>query len=89
MFAVANMHTNAAKVLMDHGANVNATADDGTTALMLAASSGNRDIVQELLSRQADVSARFAASGKTSKMLAREKGYTEIVELLESAGERD
>ena len=65
---------------------MNVTANDGSTALMLAASSGDSEIVRDLLSKGADVSAKFTQTGKTALMLAREKDYTEIVQLLEAAG---
>ena len=65
---------------------MNATANDGCTALMLAASAGNSEIVQALLSKGAYVLGKFTATGKTALMLAREKDYTEIVKLLQAAG---
>ncbi len=86
MFAVTNLHTDSAKALLEHGADVNLTANDGSTALMLAASSGDRDIVRDLLSKRADLSAKFTQTGKSALMLAKEKGYTDIVRLLEAAG---
>jgi ankyrin repeat protein len=88
MFAVTNMQTDSAKALLEHGADVNVTANDGSTALMLmlAASSGDSEIVRDLLSKGADVSAKFTQTGKTALMLAKEKGYTDIVQLLEAAG---
>jgi ankyrin repeat protein len=66
-----------------------AKANDGSTALMLAASSGDREIVQELLSKGAEVSAKFTQTGKTALMLAKEKGYDDIVQLLETAGAKN
>ena len=86
MFAVTNMHTDSAKALLEHGAEVNVTANDGSTALMLAASCGDSGIVQDLLNKGADISAKFTQTGKTALKLAREKDYTEIVQLLEAAG---
>jgi ankyrin repeat protein len=65
---------------------VNATANDGGTALMLAASSGEIEIVRALLSKGADVSGRFTQTGKTALILAREKDYIDIAELLQAAG---
>jgi ankyrin repeat protein len=72
--------------LLEHGADVNVTANDGGTALMLATSSGDREIVRVLLARGADVSGKFTESGKTALMLAREKGFAEIARMLEEAG---
>lgn len=65
---------------------MNVTANDGSTALMLAASSGDSESVRDLLSKGADVSAKFTETGKTALMLAKEKGYTDIVQFLEAAG---
>jgi ankyrin repeat protein len=86
MFAVTNIHTDTVNLLLDHGADVNATANDGSTALMLAASCGANDIVRALLSKGAYVTGKFTTNGKTALMLAKEKGYTEIAELLREAG---
>ncbi len=86
MFAVTNMHRDSANVLLEHGADVNLKANDGCTALMLAASSGESDLARALLSKGADVTAKFRESGKTALDLAKERGHTEIVELLQAAG---
>jgi len=80
------MQTDSAKALVEHGADVNVKANDGCTALMLAASAGDSEIVRDLLSKGADVSGRFTQTGKTALMLAKEKGYSEIVQLLEAGG---
>jgi ankyrin repeat protein len=72
--------------LLDHGADVNATANDGGTALMLAASAGDNDIVRALLSKGAYVTGKFTATGKSALMLAKEKNYTDITKLLQEAG---
>ena len=48
-----------AKLLIEHGANVNARRPlDGATVLHLAVQSGNREIVELLLANKADVNAR-------------------------------
>ena len=52
---------------------------------MLAASVGDGEIVRDLLSKGADVSAKYTASGKTALMLAKEKGFTEVARLLQEA----
>jgi len=70
--------------LLAHGADVNARDQDGETALMIAASGGNSDIVRMLLDEGADVSAELGATGKTALMLAEEHGYTLVMELLKS-----
>ena len=48
--------------------------------------SGEIEIVRALLSKGADVSGRFTQTGKTALILAREKDYTDIAELLQAAG---
>jgi ankyrin repeat protein len=53
---------------------------------MLAASSGDSEIVGALLSNGAEVTGKFTANGKTPLMLAKENHYTEIVKLLQAAG---
>jgi ankyrin repeat protein len=68
--------------LLKHGADVNATANDGATALMLAASSGEIESVRALLRSGADLSGRYAQNGKTALMLAKENNHAEILELL-------
>jgi ankyrin repeat protein len=88
MFAVTNMHRDSANVLLEHEADVNLKANDGSTALMLAASSGGSDLARALLSKGADVTAKFRKSGKTALDLAKERGHTEIVALLQAAGAR-
>ena len=45
------------KLLVEHGANVNASADDGTTVLMLAAKYSKSDNVEYLLAHGADATA--------------------------------
>lgn len=86
MFAVSNRHGDCAKALLEHGADLNAKANDGATALILAVSSGDCEVVQDLLSKGADVMAKVPQSGKTAWEIAKEKGYSEIVRLLEVAG---
>jgi ankyrin repeat protein len=53
------------QLLVDHGADVNATAKDGSTALMLAAKSAKITVVEFLLARGADPN-RTDNYGKTA-----------------------
>ena len=85
MFAVTNMQTKCAKALVEHGADVNARANDGCTALMLAASAGATEIVRLLLSKGADIGAEFTQTGKRALTLAKEKGYSDIAQLIQAA----
>lgn len=63
-----------------------ASANDGCTALMLAASSGDSEVVRYVLSKGADLSARFIVTETRALMLAKEKDHTEIAKLLQAAG---
>ena len=86
MFAVINMHSTAAKALIRHRADVNAIANDGSTSLMLAASSGDTESVRELLKWGANLSGKQRWTGETALSIANMKGYKDIVDLLIAAG---
>jgi len=86
MFAAINRQTSCAKELLRYGAEVNAVANDGGTALLLAASEGDTELVWALLRRGADVSAKYNETENTALRLAKEHGYDEIADLLQSAG---
>lgn len=62
-------------MLIDRGADVNATAQDGSTPLMLAAQSAKLDVVELLLKKGANPNAKDA-SGKTALDYA--KSATEL-----------
>lgn len=51
MFAAINRETSCGKELLENGADINAKANDGGTALMFAASEGDADLVRALLSK--------------------------------------
>ena len=70
-----------ARLLIDAGAPVNATAAGGYTPLHIAASNGNRDMVVLLLERGADPGTR-CDQDKTPADYARERGHAEVVALL-------
>ncbi|HTD55817.1 MAG TPA: ankyrin repeat domain-containing protein, partial [Silvibacterium sp.] len=70
-----------ARLLIDAGAPVNATAAGGYTPLHIAASNGNRDMVVLLLERGADPGTR-CHQDKTPGDYARERGRAEVVALL-------
>ncbi len=53
------------KLLIAHGADVNATANDGTTALMLAAKNAKLDVVEYLLAKGANA-LKKDATGSTA-----------------------
>jgi ankyrin repeat protein len=85
--------TKAIRLMLDHGADVNAADPTGRTPLMYAAVSDLLpvDSVKLLLERGADVNAidrhkRSGDSGYTALDIAKENGNTPIVELLLKAG---
>lgn len=84
--AVALEDIGSVKILVEHGAHVNAMFSEGIggcTPLHLAVMTGNLELVQFLLDHHADVNAK-AVSGKTPLHLAVDfsEGKTEIVKLL-------
>jgi len=74
----------AAKALLDNGAEVDFRASDGRTPLILAAGKGNKDLVEVLLQAGADPSLTDQG-GQTAQGVAAAKGYNDIVELLRHA----
>jgi ankyrin repeat protein len=70
-----------ARVLIEHGADVNARAASDFTPLHESAASGKTDFAQLLLEHGADPNAK-ASDGKTPLDYAREHNREEMVELL-------
>jgi len=75
-------HKDTAKVLLDHGAEVDSRADDGRTPLMLAANKGDQEIVSLLLQAGADPTLTDKA-GATAGSLATAKGFKELATRLQ------
>ncbi len=65
---------------------MNALRWDGSTALMLAANSGNAEIVRLLIERGANINASENKKGQTALMWAAAEGHSEIVSLLIERG---
>ncbi len=81
MTAAAQGHTQIATVLLDAGANVNATNLRGGTSLMYAVVSGNPETVRILLIRGANIN-QAGSNGWTALMIAAAKGRKEIAQIL-------
>ena len=84
MFAIVNLHTSTVQRLLDSGAEVNIQAACGCTPLLLAAGSGDIGITRALLNGGADPGT-ICRPGKTALVVAIERSYSPIVELLKRA----
>ena len=80
--AASARHAEAARMLLEHGAPVNARQHGGWAPLHAAAQNGDRAMVELLLEHGADPQASND-EGKTAASLAREKGHTDIMALVE------
>lgn len=69
------------EMLLDAGASVNKAANNGVTPLYIASLDGHLNVVKHLLEAGADTS--LAWNGKTPLMIAENKGFTEIIALLQ------
>lgn len=87
MGATKNGHFDAAKLLLDKGADVNAAAGD-LTVLAGAAREGHLEIVKLLLEKGADVLAE-ASPGWTALNMAQEGGHEEIAQFLKAHGAKE
>lgn len=85
--AAAGRRVETARLLLESGANPNATQAGGFVPLHSAAQNGDRALVELLLSRGADVDAR-CDDGRSALALAETAGRTEIAELLRARGAR-
>ena len=84
--AIANRRAAIVQLLLDHGADVNATQADDFTPLHEAAQNGMLDVTQWLLDRGADINLRLSSSGKTPLALALEHHHDEVAQLLKRHG---
>jgi ankyrin repeat protein len=87
--AIANRRTEIVRLLLDHGADVNARQADDFTPLHEAAQNGMLDVTQWLLDRGADINPRLSSSGKTPLALAIEHQHEDVAKLLREHGARE
>lgn len=92
MYAIHFQKTEAAKLLLQKGADVNAKTSDGETPLFEAAAYGQLDVVKLLLDKGAKVNFVVQDSAPrgepfcTPLLLAAENGHLEVVKLLLEKG---
>lgn len=76
------------RLLLEHGADVNTrSGDSNTTALQFASRRGHKSVVLALLDSGADVNAPGGQFG-TPAEVALKQGYTDIVQILRTAGSK-
>src|SRR6202047_1454873 len=80
--AASSRNLEAARLLLERGAPVNARQQAGWVPIHAAAQNGDRPMVELLLQHGADPKL-VNDQGKTSAMVAREKGHAEIATRLE------
>lgn len=83
--AAAGRRVEAARLLIESGADVNGTQAGGFVPLHSAAQNGDLALVQLLLSRGADVNAR-SDDGRTALSLAEGAGHAEVARVLRERG---
>lgn len=89
MVASANGHEEAARVLINNGADVNTKRTyRRITPLMMAVREGHMEIVKLLLEKGADVNAKDNY-GTTALKVASDIGHTDIVKILKQAGAKE
>ena len=79
--AITENKPKAVQALLNRGANANQTLANGTTALMVAASVGNREIVTILLSHHAKLNIHNQ-DGSTALLTAAGSGNSDVAKLL-------
>ena len=80
--AASARNLEAARLLLEHGAPVNARQQAGWVPIHAAAQNGDRPMVELLLKHRADPKL-VNDDGKTSAMVASEKGHAQIAALLD------
>jgi ankyrin repeat protein len=85
IWAAAQGHVDTVKALLANGALVNNADKQGQTALISAVRWDHIDCALALLAKGADVNAK-AVDGSTALSIAKAKGNTDLVKVLQDAG---
>lgn len=83
--AVESGNAPLVKALVARGADLEATTDDGHTALMMSAKTGRDDVVQTLIESGADLQ-KHNREGLSALKLAEQAGHFHIVRMFWKAG---
>lgn len=81
-YACEGDHTEVAEILLNSGAHIDQTDNDGRTPLMKAVRAGHICTVQYLISKGADVNRSTNSNDSTVLSLACAGGHLEIASLL-------
>ena len=81
MEAASSGHLEIVKLLISHGADVNAQSSSGNTPLMYACASGHAEVVRALLEAEANVEDHNE-NGHTPLMEAASAGHVEVAKIL-------
>lgn len=84
-YASFSGHLDIAKRLIEAGADVNSSSENGTTPLIAAARSGYAEVVKLLLSRRANPNLKLD-TGETALDVALKTNNTDIADMLRKAG---
>lgn len=87
-FASKHGHQDVVELLLANKADVNAKDYPGSTPLLEAIMSGDKGTVSALLAHKADVNVK-SRQGKTALQIAKDRGRTEIGELLRQHGAKE
>lgn len=85
MWAANEGHDEVVRVLLDHGAAIEAKEREGKTSLILAATNAQLDVVRELSDRGVDVNVQ-GKDGWTALFWAAANGHLEVVRELHDRG---
>ena len=78
-------HANAARLLIERGADVGQARDDGTTPLFAACQNGHDDVARLLIEKDADV-GQVEKNGATPLYVACQNGHGDVARLLIEKG---
>ncbi len=97
LMAAGHGHTEAVRLLIDRGAQINLAQDDGRTALIAAVEGGHTETASLLLARGADANAAYAQGSALTIAFEKTRGFcapncakaAKLIELLRQYGAKD